>query len=95
MSRDRVTSSLESAAKLDHGLPKDVAFGRVLESVGISIVNLPTLNLGSAGEIKSIHPENLQIFHQIRVKSNTNRWVSNIEIMRILREKLHSLSIDV
>lgn len=94
MSRERVTSILESAAKLDHGLLEDFAFGRVPESVGISIVNLTTLKLVSARELESIPTENLQIFHQIRVKTKANRLVNDIEIMKILREKLHSLEID-
>lgn len=87
MSRDVVARLVEAVDNLDMGLLEDVAFGRVVEAAEISPTQLATLNLQSRSDLESVTDRELEKFHQIRVKSLSNRLKNDLEILKLLDER--------
>lgn len=89
LSRDVVELIVNESESIDKGYIEDVALGIFLENKRIHQIELPTLNINSIEELEAISTKKLLNFHQIRVKSLSNRKYCDLQIMKRIVERMY------
>jgi hypothetical protein len=92
MSRDVVALLIDAVHEFDAALLEDVAFGRAIEAKGVPFVELPTLNIQGVEQLEALTDAELSQYHQIRVKTGSDRARKDPEIMGLLKQRFDTMN---
>ena len=91
MSRDIVERIVGAASELDRGRIEDLAQGMLLHEWGVESRPLPTINLHSAKELRTISDAELAATHHVRIKAPRDRSRIDVAIMQELHDRVTGL----
>ena len=92
LSRDLVLQAVTLVKNIKCHLLEDVALGDFfINQLGVSPIDLPTLNLSSLHELSKTSNEKLLTLHQVRIKCEQDREVNDLNIFRELSSRINNM----
>lgn len=87
LSRSVAVKVLENKILFDPGYIEDVAMGRALSKLKIELIALPSINLNTIEDVKSLNASDYDQNYHFRVKSGTFKKRGDVSIMNALHQR--------